>query len=125
MLMLLFDDAETVNHVPGLFDIRDVHGEFVADLRIDPVGIETAADGDQLCHNLIAVARHAGIFLVPNGVRIFVFRFRINLSRLNFADLENLREMRLGFGVGLSDHFHFVAADIDQLARLRLRRVRH
>ena len=75
--------------------------------------------------DLIAGARHAGLFLVPNRVRILVFRFRINFGRLDLADLENLRKVRLGFGVGLGDHFHFVAADIDQLARLRLRRVRH
>ena len=48
MLMLLFDDAEAVNHVAGLFDIGDVHREFVAHLRIDPVRSETAADGRQL-----------------------------------------------------------------------------
>ena len=30
--------------------------------------------------------------------------------------------MRLRFGVGLGNHFHFVAADVDQLAGLRLRR---
>ena len=124
MLMFCSIDAEAVNHVAGLFDIRDVHREIVAHLRIDPVRSETAANGGQLGHNLIAVARHAGIFLVPNRVRIFVFRFRINLSRLDLANLEDLREMRLGFGVGLSDHFHFVAADVDQLTRLRLRRVR-
>ena len=117
---VLFDDAEAVNHVPGLFDISDVHREIVAHLGVDPVRSETTADCRQLSHNLIAVSRHAGIFLVPNRVRIFVFRFRIDLSRLDFANLENLRKVRLGFGVGLSDHFHFVAADVDQLARLRL-----
>ena len=106
---------------PGLFDVRDVHGEIVAHLRVDPVRSETAANRGQLGHNLIAVSRYAGLLLVPHRVRIFVFVFRIDLSRLDFADLENLREVRLGFGVGLSDHFHFVAADVDQLARLRLR----
>ena len=122
MLMLCSMNAEAVNHVAGLLDIGDVHSEFVAHLGIDPVRIKTAADGSHLGDNLIAVPRHAGIFLVPNRVRIFVFRFRINFSRLDFANLENLRKVRLGFGVGLSDHFHFVAADVDQLARLRLRR---
>ena len=48
MLMLCSINAEAVNHVAGLFDIRDVHREFVADLRVDPVRSETAADRDQL-----------------------------------------------------------------------------
>ena len=62
---VVLDQAEAVNHVARLLDVRHVHGEIVAHLRVDPVRIEPAADGDHFGHDLIAVARHAGLRLYP------------------------------------------------------------
>ena len=103
----MLEQAEAVDHVARLLDVGDVHSEVVAHLGIDPVRIEPAADGDHLGYHLIAVAGYAGLRLIPHGVRVLVFGFRINFGRLNLGDLQDLREMRLRFGVSFGDHLHF------------------
>ena len=117
---VVLDQPEAVNHVARLLDVRHVNSEIIAHLGVDPVRCEPASNRGKLCDDLRAVASDRGGVLVPDRIRVLVFVFRIDLVRLNFADLENLREMRLRFGVRFGHHFHFIPADVDQLTRFRL-----
>ncbi len=54
---VIFHNAETVNHVASLFDIGQINRERVADLCVDPVRNEAAADGGQFGHDFVAIAR--------------------------------------------------------------------
>ena len=53
---VVFDQPEPVDHVARLFEIRDVHSEIVAHLRVDPVRSVTAADRGQLGNQLTSIS---------------------------------------------------------------------
>src|SRR5262245_5334253 len=119
---VVFAEAEAMQFIGRLFYIRDVNGHGVALIDLNLVRLERAPHSHHLDRDIRAVARDAGVLHVPDGVRILVLFFLVDLEGFELVHLDHLGVMRLRLGEGFVKHLHLLAADVDQLRAFGLRR---
>ena len=111
--------------IPLLLGVGDVEDDRVAFHHLDTAGFEVAADRVHLSLDRApgGVPRDLRIGRLPDRVGIVILALRVELDRGQHVAVNQLREVRLGLGVRLVHHLHFLAArDVDQLRALRNRR---
>ena len=119
---VVFEQTETVQLVGRLLDVGNVNRHLIALVYLDLVRFEATAHRDQFDGYICAAARERCILHVPDGVRVLVLLFRIDLNRLQLVSLDQLRIVRLRLGESVIEQLHLLAADVYELRAFRLRR---